>query len=287
VKLPPVDPNDAANEDVQDEGFPSTEPRIKGTGNPCRMGAMSIESRADLAGMQRIGSTVAFILQEMCAAVRVGMSTAELDQVGAAAMKRHGARSAPQMTYGFPGFTCISVNEEIVHGIPGPRRLNGGDVVKIDVTAEQDGYVADAARTVILKPRSHMASRLHSSAKAALHVAMSVARAGARVSVIGRAVHEQAKRDGFAVIRELSGHGVGRAIHEDPQVPNYEDRFSRDMLTEGLVIAVEPMFASDPARAVQMADGWTIRTNNGSLAVHEENTIIIRRDAPPLVVTAA
>ena len=246
---------------------------------------MSIESAADLAGMQQVGRTVALVLQEMTASLRVGMTTAELDNVGAAAMKRYGARSAPQFTYGFPGFTCVSVNDEIVHGVPSARRVQFGDVVKIDVTAEQGGYVADAARTIVVGCASSLALRLRASAVAALRAALEAARAGERVSVIGRAIQAQAARDGFFVIRELCGHGVGRAIHEPPQVPNYE-HVSPDMLTDGLVIAIEPMLAARPSRAVQRQDGWTISTHNGSLAAHEEHTVMIRQGGP-IVLTAA
>jgi methionyl aminopeptidase len=247
---------------------------------------MSIESQADLVGMRRIGRIVALILQEMCASVRRGMTTLELDGVGATAMKRLGARSAPQLTYGFPGYTCISVNDEIVHGVPGNRHLQPGDVVKIDVTAEHDGYIADAARTVIVDEGSPVAIRLQACAVAALAAALKVAHAGGRVSMIGRAVDAQARRDGFAVVRELCGHGVGRTIHERPDVPNYEDRLSKETLTEGLVIAIEPMLAAMAARPVQGADGWTLSTHNGSLAVHEEHTVVIRR-GEPLILTAA
>jgi len=247
---------------------------------------MSIQSQADVNGMRRVGATVAAILKEMCACVRPGMTTAALDRIGARAMTRLGARSAPRLMYGFPGFTCISVNQEIVHGVPGDRRLKPGDVVKIDVTAEQDGYIADAARTVILEPSSPEAARLHRTAVVALDEALRAARAGERVSAIGRAVERRAHRDGFAVVRELCGHGVGRAIHEEPSVPNYESRFSRDILTEGLVIAVEPMLSVRRTPPVQMPDGWTIRTADGSLAVHEEHTIIITGERP-IVVTAA
>jgi methionyl aminopeptidase len=247
---------------------------------------MSIESQADLLGMRTIGRIVALILREMCAAVRHGMTTSELDAIGAAAMKQLGARSAPQLTYRFPGFTCISVNEEIVHGVPGDRRLESGDVVKIDVTAEHDGYIADAARTVIVGEGSPIALRLRACAVAALAAALKAAHAGERVSMIGRAVERQALRDGFAVVRELCGHGVGRTIHEPPDVLNYENRLSTETLTEGLVIAIEPMLAAVPARPVQGADGWTLSTHNGSLAVHEEHTVIIQRGTP-LILTAA
>jgi methionyl aminopeptidase len=247
---------------------------------------MSIESAADLAGMQQVGRVVALTIAEMQAAARVGMTTAELDAVADSTFKRFGARSAPQLVYGFPGFTCISVNDEIVHGIPGPRRLEPGDVVKIDVTAELSGYIADAATTILLPPIRLNATRLKQAASVALRAALSVARTGERVSVIARAVESEARRAGFAVVRELCGHGVGRKIHEQPSVPNYEDRFSRDLLTEGLVIAVEPMLMESPSRAIEAEDGWMIRTRNGCLAVHEEHTIVVRKDAP-LILTVA
>jgi len=247
---------------------------------------MSIESAADLAGMQQVGTVVALAIAEMKAAARVGTTTAELDAVALSTFKRFGARSAPQLIYGFPGITCISVNDEIVHGIPGPRRLASGDVLKVDVTAELGGYIADAATTILLPPIRLSATRLKEAASTALRAALSVARAGERVSVIGRAIETEAKRAGFAVVRELCGHGVGKEIHEHPSVPNYEDRFSRDVLTEGLVIAVEPMLSELPSTAVEANDGWTIRTRNGCLAVHEEHTIVICQGAP-LVVTAA
>lgn len=247
---------------------------------------MSIGSDDDLRGLRHVGRIVALILAEMRSAAVPGITTGALDAIGGAAMKRLGARSAPQATYGFPGFTCISVNDEIVHGVPGSRRLSSGDVVKIDVTAEAGGYVADAARTVIIGQGSPLASRLRQSTIAALGAALKTARAGAPVSVIGRAVERQARADGFAVVRELCGHGVGRAIHEEPEVPNYENRWQRDVLTDGLVIAVEPMLTASPARAVEMADGWTISTSNGALAAHEEHTIVIRHGEPLVLTTA-
>jgi methionyl aminopeptidase len=243
---------------------------------------MSIESAEAIRGLRHVGRIVARVLAEMQSAAVPGTTTAALDAIGGAAMTRLGARSAPQATYGFPGFTCISVNDEIVHGVPRSRLLSTGDMVKIDVTAEGGGYVADAARTVIIGPGSPLASRLRQSTRAALRVA----RAGEPVSAIGRAVERQARADGFAVVRELCGHGVGRAIHEEPEVPNYENRWQCDVLTDGLVIAVEPMLTASPARAVEMSDGWTISTSNGALAAHEEHTIVIRRDGP-LVLTAA
>jgi len=222
----------------------------------------------------------------MRAAVQPGITTAELDNVGAQFARSHGARSAPQLAYDFPGFNCLSVNDEIVHGIPGSRVLAKGDVVKLDVTLELDGYMADSAVTVIIPPVSFEARSLQRAARIAFNRGLAVARAGQTLREVGRAVEAAARREGAAVVRELTGHGIGRRIHEPPSVPNWPDPQARTVLTEGLVIALEPMLTSVPARVVEEADGWTLRTHNRTLAVHHEHTIVIRR-GEPLVLTAA
>jgi methionyl aminopeptidase len=245
---------------------------------------MTIGSTSDLAGLERVGALVGRALREMERAARPGMSTAQLDGVGAAFLRRHGARSAPQLSYGFPGFTCISVNEEIVHGVPGPRRLQPGDVVKLDVTAELDGFVADAAVTVVLPPVSAEARRLRRCARKAFARAMDVARAGSAIREVGRAVEDEVRRHDFHVVREMCGHGVGRAIHEQPSVPNFYSALTRGVLAAGMVLAVEPIISARPARVVEEADGWTLRTHDRSLAAHYEHTIVIG-DGEPHVVT--
>ena len=247
---------------------------------------MSIDSDADLRGMQRAGHAVAVTVAEMCAAARAGITTADLDALAARTLARLGAQSAPKLVYQFPGHTCISVNEEIVHGIPGARVLQPGDVLKLDVTAECDGYIADAATTVLLAPVDPVALRMKQCALEALAAGLEAARSGRLVSDIGRAVSACTHAAGFAVVRELCGHGVGRKIHEPPEVPNYPDRFSRQRLSDGLVIAVEPMLSATRSRALETGDGWTIRTKNRSLAVHEEHTIVVT-DGAPLILTAA
>jgi methionyl aminopeptidase len=247
---------------------------------------MSITSEEDLEGLQRIGRIVARVLREMAASVRPGMTTAELDALGAGLLAEHGARSAPQLVYDFPGANCISVDEEVVHGIPGARVIRSGDLVKIDVTAELGGYIADAATTVAVAPVSEAKRRLKACAEAALRQALTVARAGRRVSDIGQAVEAEVQRQGFQVIPELCGHGVGRTIHEDPNVPNYADPRQRDRLTDGLVITIEPIIAARSNRVVTADDGWTLRTVDGSPAAHAEHTIVITKGRP-LVITAA
>jgi methionyl aminopeptidase len=247
---------------------------------------MTISSESDLAGMQRVGKLVARTIAHMRAELRPGMTTAELDAIGERFARNEGARSAPQLAYDFPGFTCLSVNDEIVHGIPGSRVIREGDVVKLDVTLELDGYMADSAVTVVLAPVSIEARQLQRAARIAFNKGLAVARAGQTLREVGRAVESAARREGAMVIRELTGHGIGRRIHEPPSVPNWADPDSRTVLTEGLVIALEPMLTNVPARVVEEADGWTLSTHNGALAVHHEHTIVIRRGAP-LVLTAA
>lgn len=248
---------------------------------------MTIASSRDLKELKALGRVVAEVLAEMRAAARPGMTTAELDRVGARSLTKRGARSAPMLEYGFPGWTCLSVNDEIVHGVPGPRRLRAGDVLKIDVTAERGGYVVDAAVTTVLAPGDVRATHLFDVARRAFRRGADAARAGARLNAIGRAIEREATRQGLAVVRELSGHGVGRRIHEDPSVPNYEEPRVRTALWDGLVLAVEPMLTERPVRVVEDADGWTLRTHDGSIAVHYEHTIVVRDGAPVVLTRAA
>jgi methionyl aminopeptidase len=246
---------------------------------------VSIRTEEELIAMKRVGRVVALALRAMREGLQPGMSTAEVARIGAQVLDVHGARSAPRETYGFPGDACISVNDEIVHGIPGDRLLQEGDLVKLDITAELNGYIADSAITLPLSPVSRREHELCHTAKVALRKALGVARAGQPVSTIGRVVEQEVRRQGFAVVRELCGHGLGRSIHEEPQVPNYYEPRQKDRLTEGLVIAVEPMIAIGNGRAVMDEDGWTVRTEDGGRAAHYEHTIVVMR-GQPLVLTA-
>jgi methionyl aminopeptidase len=248
---------------------------------------MTASSEIDLKGLQRVGQLVARTIAHMRAQVQPGITTAELDAVGERFARAAGARSAPQLAYDFPGFNCLSVNEEIVHGVPGARVLREGDVVKLDVTLELDGYMADSAVTVVIPPVSDEARHLQRAARIAFNQGIAVARAGQSLREVGRAVEAAAKREGAVVVRELTGHGIGRHIHEPPSVPNWADPEARTVLTEGLVIALEPMLTSVPVRVVEEADGWTLRTHNRVLAVHHEHTIVIRRGAPLVLTLAA
>jgi methionyl aminopeptidase len=247
---------------------------------------MSIEHESDWKGLRQVGRVVRLTLDALEKHVRPGITTAELDRVAAGVFAEHRARSAPKLVYGFPGTVLISVNDEVVHGIPGARRLEHGDVVKLDVTAELDGYMADAARTVVVGAGSETARRLIACVRAAFAQAMAVARAGTKVSEIGRAVEREVHRHGFVVVPGLDGHGIGRSIHERPPVPNQYDPRQRDLLTEGLVLTVEPIVCAGSGEAVEDDDGWTIRTADGSLAAHHEHTLVITRSRPILLTAA-
>ena len=244
---------------------------------------MSINGPEELQGLRAAGAVARRMLDEMQRHVRPGVTTGELDQVGAKVMEQQGARSAPALVYEFPGANCISVNEEAVHGIPGQRELQSGDLVKLDVTIEKDGFMADAAITVPVGEVSEERRRLAECAQRAFQKAMLVARAGYRVSEIGRVVEREVRRSGFSVIRDLAGHGIGRTIHEEPRVPNFPDPSANQILTEGLVITVEPIIAAGSGKSVVARDGWTIRTADGKPSAHYEHTLVITKGQPILL----
>lgn len=247
---------------------------------------MSINEPEELAGMRAAGLVVRLMLEAMRDEVRPGITTAELDEAGASVMRQHGAQSAPALVYKFPGVSCISLNDEAVHGIPGRRRLQPGDLVKLDVTVEKDGFMADAAITVPVGEVTEERRNLVACAQRAFAKAMLVARAGFRVWEIGRAVEREVRRCGFSVIRELAGHGIGRTIHEAPRVPNYADARDNQILTEGLVITVEPIIAAGSGRTFVAPDKWTIVTADHRPSAHYEHTLVITQGAPMLLTAA-
>lgn len=236
--------------------------------------------------MKRAGQVVALVLEALRQAAQSGVTPRELDELAGQIYAQHGALSAPRAEYDAPVNVFISVNDDIVHGMPTERPLQSGDVVSIDVTPNVGGYVADAAITVALGPVSPTAERLLRCTQDALGAALKAARAGQPVSAIGKAVEATARKQGFTVIRKLQGHGVGRAIHEDPEVPNYYDPSYKEKLREGMVIALEPMISTGrDAGTRTLDDGWTISTRDGGIAAHFEHTIMITR-GKPLILTA-
>jgi methionyl aminopeptidase len=247
---------------------------------------MSVETSEELEGLRRAGRVVAATLREVARRVRPGVTTAELDALAARVLARHGARSAPALVYGFPGAICISVDDEAVHGVPGPRRLRAGQLVKVDVTAELDGFYADAAITVPVGPVAPRAARLAAAAQAALRRGLQAARAGAPANAIGRAVQDEAERRGCAVLGELTGHGIGRSIHEEPTVPNVYVPGLGAPLRAGTVITIEPILGLGSGAVRTGGDGWTILTANGAPSAHAEHTLVVSA-GEPIVLTAA
>jgi methionyl aminopeptidase len=245
---------------------------------------MTIESQADVEGLQRIGGIVAQVLKRMLDAAEPGMTTRELDALGAQWLAEQGARSAPQLTYNFPGTTCISINEEAAHGIPGDRVIAAGDVLNVDVSAELGGYFADTGGTVVVPPTNPTKTRLCHAARTALDNAVACVRAGQPMNRIGAAIQRTAKTYGFRIIENLGSHGVGRALHEAPEhIPGYFDPSDKRVLEEGMVITIEP-FLSTKSRVVSEAgDGWTLVGAKGNLSAQYEHTLIVTRGAPIIV----
>lgn len=246
---------------------------------------MTIESQADVAALERVGRIVSRVLHEMLHAAEPGMTTHELDAIGARRLQEHGARSAPQLAYGFPGATCISINEEAAHGVPGGRVIRPGDVLNIDVSAELDGYFADTGGTAVVPPGSALKTRLCHATRTALAQAMAQARAGRPINGIGGAIERTARAYGFKVIENLGSHGVGRALHEAPEhIPGCFDRADRRVLREGMVITIEPFLSTKSRVVTEAADGWTLVGARGNLSAQYEHTMIITR-GEPIVVT--
>lgn len=246
---------------------------------------MTVDSEVDLTALKRIGKIVALTLQEMINQLHPGMTTAELDEIGEKFLKKYGARSAPMLVYNFPGTTCISINDEAAHGIPGERTIQPGDLVNIDVSAELDGYFADTATTISVPPTSNLQRRLLACTQEALQRGIHSARAGQLMNVIGKKIEAQARHCGFQILHELNGHGVGRNIHEEPQnVSNYFNPYDRRSLSDGLVITIEPFLSAGGNRVKTGKDGWTLSTTDGSLCAQFEHTLVVR-SGRPIVIT--
>jgi len=246
---------------------------------------MTIETQDDVVALQRIGRIVSLVLQRMLDAAEPGMSTRELDSIGARLLEQHGARSAPQLAYNFPGATCISINEEAAHGIPGDRVIRAGDVLNVDVSAELDGYFADTGGTTVVPPTTAVKTRLCHATRTALAEAMKAARAGQPINGIGAAIERTAKAYGFKVIENLGSHGVGRSLHEEPEyIAGYFDPSDRRVLREGMVITIEPFLSTKSRIVTEASDGWTLAGVRGNLSAQYEHTMIITKGAP-IVVT--
>ena len=246
---------------------------------------MTIESQHDVEALQRVGRIVSQVLTRMLDALEPGMTTAELDAHGERWLAEAGARPAPRLTYGFPGATCISVNEEAAHGVPGARVIRAGDLVNVDVSAELDGYYADTGGTRAVPPVSPIKQRLCHATRSALEHAMRQVHAGAPIHVIGRAIEQTARAHRFRIIRNLASHGVGRALHEAPtEIAGYFEPHDRRVLHEGMVITIEPFLSTKSTHVEEAGDGWTLVGAPGNLSAQYEHTMIVTRGAP-IVVT--
>lgn len=245
---------------------------------------MTIETEEDVVALKRIGNIVSYVLEQMLDAAEPGMTTRELDALGEKLLKRHGARSAPRLSYDFPGSTCISINEEAAHGIPGDRVIRPGDVLNVDVSAELGVYFADTGGTKVVPPTNPQKTRLCHAARTALEQAMKKARAGQSINGIGAAIQRTAKAYGFKIIENLASHGVGRALHEAPEhIPGYFDPTDRRILREGMVIAIEPFLSTKSQVVIESSDGWTLIGVHGNLSAQYEHTMIITKGEPIIV----
>lgn len=246
---------------------------------------MTIQSTSDIRGLQRIGQIVAATLNAMKAAMKPGMTTAELDQIGRRVLESYGARPAPEFFYGYPGATCISINEEVAHAIPGKRIIRAGDLVNIDVSAELDGFVADTGFSLPVGEVPPVVHALCAATQEALHASIAVAKAGNRMSEVQEAIDRVALKHGFSVIRNLAGHGIGRHLHEAPNhVPDFARGKDQRRFQKGSVLTIEPFLSTGPRIAQETSDGWTLVTKPGNFTAQYEHTLIIT-DNEPLIIT--
>lgn len=247
---------------------------------------MQVKNEYDRQGLLAVGRIVDSVLNELCLAAKPGMTTAALDVLAARLLEDMGAEATPHKEFGFPGCLCISVNDEVVHGIPGSRILQEGDLIKLDLTADKRGFVVDAARMVIPGASDDISRGLADCARRACHTAIANAREGVKLSQLGGIIQDEANRDGFLVIKELCGHGVGRRTHEEPEVPNFPDNDNSGRLRRGMVITIEPIISAGDGTFHKMGDGWTLVTADGARSAHYEETVIIGRQGAE-VVTAS
>ena len=247
---------------------------------------MSIKNEAELAGMKKISEAVALTLKEMSNYAQPGMSTKELDNYGAKILSDFGAKSAPYLTYGFPGFTCISVNNEFCHGIPSEKRiLQEGDLINIDVSAELDGFWSDNGNSFVLGEDINQHQKLVTASKEILHKAIYNIKGGVRIADIGEVIETEAKKRGFKVIKNLTGHGVGRSLHEEPsEIANYRDKHNQTRFKKNSVVAIETFITTTSTFAETLSDGWTMVGNKGGFMAQHEHTIVVT-EGTPIILT--
>lgn len=243
---------------------------------------MSITTEAELIGMKAVSEAVAYTLKEMRKFAQPGITTMQLDNYGGQILNDLGAKSAPRLTYGFPGWTCISVNNEFCHGIPSDKRtLTAGDLINIDVSAELNGFWSDNGGSFVIGNDINQHQRLIEASKQILHKAIHNIKGGVRIADIGFLIETEAKKKGYKVIKNLTGHGVGRSLHEEPsEIANYRDRFNPTRFKKNSVVAIETFISTTSTYAETLEDGWTMVGNNGGFMAQHEHTILITNDKP-------
>ena len=251
------------------------------------MAGIKFKSEDDLKLMRPAGGVAAKVLDEIAAFIKPGLTTRDIDNFAAERIRSYDAKSAFLGYRKFPGHTCLSVNDEVVHGIASDRELKFGDIVSVDVGVTYKGFIGDTARTVAVGGCGVAAQQLLDVTEQSLYLGIAAARPGNRVLDISLAVQRYVEQNGFSVVREFVGHGVGRSMHEEPQVPNFDDGAkSSPKLKPGMTIAIEPMVNAGRAGIKILKDGWTVVTQDGSLSAHFEHTVLIT-DGEPEILTWA
>lgn len=241
---------------------------------------MIAKTAADFNELKEIGKICGAIRDELVQHTKPGITTKELDEMAGELFEKAGALSAPKGEYDFPGYTCISVNEEVAHGIPGERMVQEGDIINIDVSGSKNGYFADTGISFVVGKGEEILQKVCDVAKEAFEAGLEEAKPGGKTSALGKAVEETAKKHGLTVIKDLTGHGIGRSIHEAPDhILNYYSPWDDEVLEDGMVIAFEPFISTNEEQIFQAEDGWTLFTEESVVAQYE-HTIIVTKDGP-------
>ncbi len=247
---------------------------------------IQLKSQREIELMRKAGRVAANALATAGRAVAPGITTKELADIIKNSIEGAGAYPTFLGYAGFPGVACISVNDEVIHGIPGPRELKRGDLVKIDVGATLHGYIADCANTFAVGEISDEAQKLIDVTKQSFYEGIKYARVGNRISDISHAIQEYVEENGFSVVRKYVGHGVGANLHEEPEVPNFGKPGCGARIVEGMTLAIEPMVNCGVYAVRELSDGWTVKTRDGKLSAHYENSVLITADAPEILTLA-
>jgi methionyl aminopeptidase len=242
-----------------------------------------LKNERDIEAMRAAGTVAATVLHEVCAWITPGVTTKEIDEYAAARIKNYGAKSAFLGYRKYPCYVCLSVNEQVVHGLATGRQVHFGDIVSLDVGVVYQSYIGDTARTVAVGGCDVLAQKLIDVTEKSLYEGIAQARPGNRVSDISRAIQNYVESNGFSVVREFVGHGVGRSMHEEPQVPNYVDGKSSPKLRPGMTLAIEPMVNAGAPAVEILADGWTVVTKDGMPSAHFEHTVLITEAEPEIL----